>query len=137
VRVTWYHGGKRPAHFAEEKLPKWGDGVLFVGEKGMLLADYGRHQLLPESEFKDLKPPAPFIPESIGHHREWIEAVKTGAPTTCNFVYGGALTETVLLGNVAYRAGKRIEWDRAALKATNCPEANRFIRREYRAGWSL
>jgi predicted dehydrogenase len=137
LRMTWYDSGKRPPHFAEGKLPKWGDGVLFVGDKGMLLADYGRHVLLPEKDFKDFARQAPSIPDSIGHHREWIEAAKGRGKTLCNFDYSGALTETVLLGSVAYRAGRRLEWDAAALKATNCPDAGRFVRREYRKGWTL
>ena len=93
--------------------------------------------LLPESDFAGLKPPAPTIPNSIGHHREWLEACKHGTPTTCNFDYSGALTESVLLGNVAFRAGQKLTWDAAALKATNCPAADGFLRREYRKGWSL
>ena len=111
--------------------------MLFIGDKGMLQADYGRNLLLPESDFKDYKRPEPTIPASIGHHNEWIEACKTGSPTTCNFGYSGALTEAVLLGNVSYRAGRKLDWDAKALKATNCPEADRYIRREYRAGWTL
>jgi len=137
VKLTWYHGGKRPPHFAEGKLPQWGDGVLFIGEKGWLLADYTRNVLLPEKDFADYKRPEPFIPESIGHHREWIEACKTGKPTTCNFDYSGALAETVLLGNVAYRAGKKIEWDAKNLRIANAPDAMKFIRRDYRKGWNL
>jgi len=138
VKLTWYHGGKRPPHFAEEgKMPKWGDGVLFVGAKGMLIADYTRYVLLPEKDWVGFTPPAPFIPESIGHHKEWIEACKTGGPTTCNFDYSGALSETVLLGNVAHRAGKKLEWDARNLKITNAPDAMQFIRRSYRAGWEL
>jgi len=89
----------------------------------MLISDYGKHQLLPEAEFKDFKRPEPFIPKSIGHHAEWIHAAKTGAPTTCNFEYAGWLTEANHLGNVAYRAGKKLEWDAENLKATNAPEA--------------
>ena len=58
-------------------------------------------------------------------------------PTTCNFDYSGALTEAVLLGNVAYRAGKALEWDAKALKAGNAPEADKFIRKEYRKGWDV
>ena len=85
--------------------------MLFVGEKGMLLADYGKHKLLPEDQFAGFKPPEPTIPDSIGHHAEWIQACKTGEPTTCNFDYSGTLTEAVLLGNVAYRVGKKLEWD--------------------------
>jgi predicted dehydrogenase len=141
VTVTWYDSGKRPPQFAERdparKLPEWGDGILWIGEKGMLLSDYGRWKLLPESRYAGFQPPSPSIPESIGHHAEWIAAAKTGSPTTCNFDYSGALTEAVLLGNVAYRAGKRIEWDPAAMKITNAPEATKYLQREYRKGWSL
>ena len=137
VSLTWYDGGKRPAGFAEGKLPKWGDGNLFVGEKGMILADYDRHLLLPESEFRDLKPPEPSIPASIGHHAEWIAACKDGRPTTCNFSYAGALTEAVLLGAVSYRAGRKLVWDAVRQTAQGCPEADRFLQGPYREGWSL
>ncbi len=132
VRLTWYDGGKRPPQFADGKLPHWGDGSLFIGEKGMLLADYDRHVLLPEKDFADFQPPKPTIPDSIGHHKEWIEACKTGGPTTCNFDYAGALTETVLLGNVAYRVGQKLEWDPKRLKAINCPDADPYLRSEWR-----
>ena len=98
--------------------------MLFVGDEGMLLADYGKHRAAcRRTKFADFKRPEPTIPNSIGHHKEWIEACKTGGPTTCNFDYSGPLTEAVLLGNVAYRAGKPLEWDAKNLKATNCPEA--------------
>ncbi len=137
VKLTWYDGGKRPPHFAEGKLPQWGDGVLFVGDKGMLLADYSRRLLLPEEKFRDFTPPKPTIPDSIGHYKEWVEACKTGGPTTCNFDYSGALTETVLLGNVSYRLGKSFTWDAKNLKAVNEPEAERFIQHQYRKGWGL
>lgn len=137
VKLTWYHGSKRPPQFAEGKLPKWGDGNLFVGEKGMILAGYDKHVLLPEADFADFKRPEPFIKNSIGHHKEWIEACKTGGATTCNFDYSGALTEAVLLGNVSYRVGKKLIWDPVSLKAKGCPEADEFIQYKYRAGWSL
>jgi hypothetical protein len=103
----------------------------------MVLADYSKHVILPEREFRDFKRPEPFIPKSLGHHAEWVHACKTGAPTTCDFAYSGWLTEANHLGNVAYRAGKKLEWDPAKLRASNAPEADRFIRREYRKGWSL
>src|SRR4051794_28544860 len=137
VKFTWYDGGKRPKLFAEKKLPEWGDGVLFIGKEGMLIADYDRHVLLPEDKFRDYKRPAPYIPSSVGHYAEWITACKTGSPTTCNFNYSGALSEAVLLGNVAFRSGKRLEWDAEKLKASNYPEADKFLAREYRKGWSL
>ncbi|MEW6302068.1 MAG: Gfo/Idh/MocA family oxidoreductase [Verrucomicrobiota bacterium] len=137
VRLTWYQGGKRPPHFEQGQLPKWGNGVLFVGQHGMLLADYNKHVLLPEKTFADFKAPEPFIPDSIGHHAEWILACKTGTATTCNFDYTAALTETVLLGNVAHRASQKIEWDADKLKAVNCPAADEFIQHDYRSGWRL
>jgi predicted dehydrogenase len=141
VKLTWYDGGKRPAHFADGKLPKWGDGVLFVGDKGMLLADYSNRKLLPEKEFEGYIPPQPTIPDSIGHHKEWVEACKkglsAGGTTTCNFDYSGALTEAVLLGNVAYRLGKPITWDARTLKAVGEPEAEKYLTKEYRKPWTL
>ena len=111
LAVIWNSSRKPKEHAELLAKEKWGDGTLFVGEKGMLLADYSRRKLLPEEQFAGFKPPAQFIPDSIGHHNEWIRACKTGTPTTCNFAYAGPLTETVLLGNVAYRTGRKIEWD--------------------------
>ncbi len=137
VRLTWYHGGKKPALVTEGKAPNWGDGCLFVGDRGMILSNYSKHVLLPEKEFADYKRPAPSIPKSLGHHREWIEACKTGKPTTCHFGYSGPLVESNLVGVLAYRLGRRIEWDPVNLKAKNCPEAERIIHKEYRKGWAL
>jgi predicted dehydrogenase len=137
VRMTWYDGGRRPALLKEKKCPEIGDGVLFVGEKGMLITNYTLHYLLPRDEFRDFKKPTPYIPSSIGHHDEWIKACKEGTPTTCAFDYSGPLTETVLLGVVSYRAGTPIEWDAERMVATNNPDAARFLRREYRSGWTL
>ncbi|MBV9467917.1 MAG: Gfo/Idh/MocA family oxidoreductase [Abitibacteriaceae bacterium] len=135
VKLTWYQGGKRPALFDQGKLPKWGDGTLFIGDKGMLLADYDRRVLLPEADFKDFKAPAPTIPESIGHYNEWFEAIRNNGQTTCNFAYGGMLTETALLGNVAYRVGQKLEWDAQQLRATNCPAADHLLIPQYRKEW--
>ncbi len=138
VTLTWYNGSKNRPEVPEIKDPnRWPNGVLFVGSKGKLVADYGKHQLLPEEAFADFKRPEPFIPPSIGHHQEWIRACKTGEKTTCDFSYSGPLTEAVLLGNVSFRVQSPLEWDWKNLKATNCPEADRFVRREYRQGWKL
>jgi predicted dehydrogenase len=137
VKHHWYQGNVKPQIWNEKKIPQWDSGHLFIGDKGMLLSDYGRHVLLPENDFKDFQPPTPFIPDSIGHWAEWIYACKTGAPTTCHFGYSGLLTESNHLGNVAHRVGKKIEWDYENLKVTNAPEAAPIIRREYRKGWKL
>ncbi len=142
VKMMFYHAKDGPPILAEvlpkNDVPKWSSGVLFVGPKGMLLASYGKWKLLPESrETRDFQPPQRTIPDSIGHHKEWIVACKTGSPTTCNFDYSGALTQAVLLGNVAYRAGEKLQWDAVNLKATNCPEAERYIKEKFRKGWTL
>src|SRR5262249_24545737 len=111
VKLTWYDGAKRPPHFADKKLPKWGDGSLFVGEEGFLLPGHTGRKRLPEKDCAGFVPPKPTIPDSPGHHKEWVEACKSGElKTTCNFDYAGALTEAVLLGAVSYRAGKPLEW---------------------------
>ena len=135
VRVTWYQGDEKPAPWRDKTIPQWESGVLFVGTDGMLVSDYGRYQFLPDKDREPKKVEA--IPKSIGHHAEWIKACKTGSPTTCNFDYAGQLTEANHLGNVAYRVGKKLEWDSANLRATNAPEADAYLKRDYRRGWVL
>jgi predicted dehydrogenase len=137
LKLTWYQGREKPQIWKDKGIPQWDSGCLFIGSEGMVLSDYGKHVLLPEDKFKDFKRPPETIPPSMGHHAEWIHACKTGAPTTCNFEYAGWLTEANHLGNVAFRTGKKLEWDFENLKAKNAPEADRFIKREYRSGWKL
>jgi len=137
VKLTWYQGEDKPEAWKNKTIPRWGSGCLFIGSKGMLLADYNKHVLLPEKDFADFRRPAPFIPRSPGHHAEWIQACKSGKTCSANFEYSGWLTEANHLGNVAYRTGKRLVWDPATLKASNEPAADRFIHRTYRQGWSL
>jgi predicted dehydrogenase len=143
LKLSWYDSGKQPELAKTLKLDGKPLGQvferaqLFIGSKGMLVSDYTRRRLFPEEQFKDFTPPEPTIPASVGHHREWVEAIKSGGTTTCNFDYSGALTEAVLVGTVAYRSGKRIEWDSANLKVKNSPEAQQFVHKEYRKGWTL
>jgi hypothetical protein len=132
--MTWYHGGWMPegAEVYDKK-----SAVLFEGDKGRILADYGSRKVFLDNG-KEAEPVPQSIPNSIGHHKEFVEAVKNGGPTTCNFDYSGALAEAVLLGNVSYRIdGKELQWDAKNLKATNAPEADQYIQREYRKGWTL
>jgi hypothetical protein len=136
--LHWYDGIQRPKlEVPGHDVQSWHKGIVFVGEKGMLLADYGKKILVPEEKFKDFKAPEPWIAPSPGHHREWIESAKTGSPTLCNFDYSGKLIEHNLLGTAALRSGKKLTWDPKSMKATNCPEADQYIRREYRKGWVL
>jgi predicted dehydrogenase len=136
-KLTWYQGTYKPQIWEEKGIPQYDSGVLFIGDKGMLLSDYNKHVLLPEKDFKDYEGPEPFLPVSPGQHEEWLIACKTGSPTGSPFRYAGPLSEANHLGNVAYRAGKKIEWDAANLLVTNCPDANQYISREPRKGWSL
>lgn len=135
VKLTWYDGNLIPKML--EKTPVPSDGVFFVGSKGMMFADYTRYRLYPTDTYADFKEPPKTIARSIGHHKEWLKACRDGSPTTCNFQYSGGLTESVLLGTVAYRVGKKVEWDAVNLKSTNSPEANALIHKQYRAGWEV
>lgn len=136
-KLTWYQGEHKPTVWSEKKIPQWRDGVLFVGSKGMLLSDYSKHVLLPEKDFADFVRPKQFIPDSPGQHEEWLAACKNGTPTGSPFSYAGPLSEANHLGNVAFRAGVKLEWDSANLKIVNYPEANALLTRQARSGWEL
>jgi len=142
VKLSWYDGGMRPRRPDElENGRRLGaGGVLFVGDKGKMLGE----RLIPESRMKEYKKPAQMIPRSPGHHKEWIQACKGGKPAGSNFDHAGPLAEAVLLGNVALRPELQEEmdrtkllWDGPNLKITNVPEANKYLHREYRKGWTL
>jgi hypothetical protein len=148
LSLTWYDGGDKLSDNKRSfKELLYGDkvaqsGLLLVGEKGSFFSqnDYGsEHVLLPREKFKDCEKPRPTLPRSPGHFTEWVEAIKAGDPTRAmsNFDYAGRLTETVLLGVVALKAGSRIEWDAAPMKARNCPDADQYIRRDYRNGYTI
>lgn len=137
LKLTWYHGGKKPVLLPKHIADKWASGVLFLGGTGMLLADYTRHIVLREADFKDYTEPPAINSDFTKHHRDWIQAIKTGRPAASDFAYSGPLTEAALLGNVAFRVGRRIEWDAKNLRAKNCPEADAFLQHQYRRGWQL
>lgn len=149
VVLTWYEGtrnGQRNLPSAElvegRALPS--SGLILVGEKGVLFSpnDYGaQYILLPEKSFKGYKPPKPWLPRIGGgdhnQKREWVEAIRGGRPAMANFDYAAVLTESMLLGNVAIRAGRRIEYDAEKQQVTNLPSAQAFLHMPYRKGWSL
>ena len=143
VKLTWYDGGMMPDRPDElEEGLRFGepDDNLYIGEKGKMLG----HRLLPESRSKEYGKPPKVLPRSPGHHREWINACKGGEPAGSNFDVAGPLTEVVLLGNVAVRMGQqlyekglKLYYDGPNMKVTNVPEANKYIRSEYREDWTL
>jgi predicted dehydrogenase len=140
VKLTWYDGGQKPPPelLMGQDMPD--GGCLLVGDQGTLYSpgDYGSSfALLPEDRFADYQAPDPTLPRSPGHHQEWIRACKGGEPAMSNFDYAAPLTEMLLLGVVALRVGEKISWDAEQMKAINCPQADRYIRREYRQGWEL
>jgi hypothetical protein len=120
-------------------------GCLLIGTKGTMFSpdDYGTsYRLFPADKFADFKPPAPTLPREEGspylaHYQEWIRACKTGSKTLTNFDYATRLTEVCLLGNLAVRSGKKITWDPVAMKAVGCPDADAFIRPNFREGWGI
>jgi len=150
LSLTWYDGGK---NLPEEKKAyakliegkkSGASGLLLIGEKGSFYSvnDYGaEHILLPESDFKDIQIPEPTLPRAPknNHFLEWVEGIKENDPKKpmSNFDYAGRLTETVLLGVVALRAGGKVEWDGPGMKVTNNPDANQYIKRDYRKGYSI
>jgi len=143
VKLTWYDGGMRPPRpdELEDDRQMGTNGALFIGDKGKMLS--GR--LIPESKMSEYKKPDPTIPRSPGHHIEWIEACKGGKPAGSNFPdHAGLLAQAVLLGNVALRPElkermnrTKLMWDGENMKITNVPDANQFLQREYRKGWTL
>jgi predicted dehydrogenase len=151
LKWTWYDGGSDKPAWVNKKLKELahghdipGSGSLIIGDKGTLFSpnDYGAaYILLPEKNFEGFKPPAPTLPRAPenNNYKEWVDACKANKPEMCfsSFKFAGPLTETVVLGCVAMRAGKKIEWDGPNMKITNMPEANSLLRREYRKGWEL
>lgn len=134
VTLTWYDGNLTPKKVLGQNVPN--SGVMFVGSEGMMFADYTSYRLFPAEKFADYEPPKQTIPASVGHHREWLQACRDGSKALCDFSYSGPLTETVLLGNVAYRSGQAFQWNGESLKADS-PDAQQFISKSYRAGWEL
>jgi len=142
VRLTWYDGGLKPPRPDEmDQDEQMGtSGTLFIGDKDKMLG----HRLIPESRRIEYGKPPQMLPRSPGHFVEWIEACKGGKAPGSNFDHAGPLTEVVLLGNVALRPEIRdkltrtkLQWDGKKMMFTNMPEANEFLRRDYRQGWTL
>jgi len=148
VQLKWYDGGMLPPQPEElepgRKIGKDGSGVIFVGDKGKLTCGtYGDSpRLIPESRMREYKRPPKTLPriegDVGGHEKNWVRACKGGEPACSNFDYAGFLTEAVLMGNLAIRnPGERLNWDGPNMTVTNLAEANEYVRRQYREGWTL
>jgi predicted dehydrogenase len=140
--LTWYDSGLRPPvppELESKELPS--NGALLIGSKGKILTGcYGENpRLLPESSMADYKRPPQMIPRVPGNssYLDWIRACKGGPPACSNFEISGPFTEMVLLGNLALRLNRTIEWDSVHLRVKDMPEANQFIKLRRRAGWPV
>jgi predicted dehydrogenase len=149
VKLTWYDGGLKPTRpeelgpgggGIEDELSQEG-GALLIGTKGKLLHEtYGlRPRLLPKSLHESFGTPPQKLPRIAreSHEMNWVDAAKGKVEVSCPFEYAARLTEVMLLGIVALRAGKKISYDGAEMRVTNAPQANAFLRREYRQGWAI
>jgi predicted dehydrogenase len=146
VIVRWYDGGLRPPvplgvdpDDARQRLGEAGNGVLIIGDKGALTAPgwSGMPRLLPYERHRDYKHPPKTLARVENHHADWLQACQGGTPACSNFEYGARLTEFVLLGVVAIRTGKVLEWDSDRMTVTNVPDAQAILEETYRKGWEL
>ncbi len=136
VNLFWYEGMAQPPADIAAELPM--NGSLFVGDNGKIAIQHDQFpQLLPTEKFADFVPPQPYLPDSIGHHQQWIEACKTGSRTSSSFDYAAPFTEYILLGNVAYRSQTPITYDPKEMKITNVAAANQWLTKSYRKGWEV
>jgi len=143
VKVTWYDGGLKPDRpDVLEAGRKFGDdnfgGILFKGDDGMIMTGgLGQSpRIIPEKQMKAYPKPEKSLQRSVGHYNEWLKACKGGNPAGCDFKYAGPLTESVLLGNIAIRTGKKLFWDAENMNITNDKEANKYISEPYHNGWN-
>lgn len=143
IRVSWYQGGAMPESPVKYiDLKRIDHGALFEGTLGALVADFNSRAIYPagnKADFTSYKPRTKdtLLPPLGQFQKEWIDAAKGNLKTTCNFEYSGNMTETLLLGLVAYRVGRKIAYDGAAGRVTDNPEADKLLRRTYRTGWTL
>ena len=141
IKFVWRDGTLtfNPPEELEENRKMGGNGVLVIGDKGKILGGgwSGSPRIIPETKMREYQRPPKTLPRSKGHHRNWLDACKNGGPTVSNFEYGARLTEFILLGNLAIRAGKRIYWDDANMKVKDMPELDSLIREVYTPEWDL
>ena len=144
--LFWYDGGMKPrlpAELEAHDLSMAQEGILFVGDQGSILAGFHGQdpRLFVKSEVRplwgDAPSPASARPARGERSSPWITACQGGEPSPGSFLNAAAITDAVNLGTVALRAGRKVQFDSAAMKITNAPDANRFLVRDYRSGWEL
>ncbi|HVR36362.1 MAG TPA: Gfo/Idh/MocA family oxidoreductase [Methylomirabilota bacterium] len=145
VKLVWYDGGKKPDPSLAKQSELPGNGCIMIGSHDTLYVPsyWGPGSFVSGAILEDYNEIAQTLPRhpegtsdhDAAQHHEWIAACKGEGKALSNFEYSGPMTEAVLLGNVALRAGKRIEWDAPNLRVTNDTGANQYIRHEYRNGW--
>ncbi len=148
LELFWYDGGMKPRLSAEleaHNVEMAREGILFAGERGWIMAGFngqnpqlfvqGRREPLWKEE---ASPQGPGGQRGPGDRvNPWLQAIKKGEQSPGSFPNAAAITDTVNLGAVALRAGKKVLFDSDSMKITNAPEANQYLRREYRKGWEL
>jgi predicted dehydrogenase len=143
ITVSWYQGGAMPESPDRAiDLKKIDHGAMFEGSKGFLVADFQNRLLFPHGNDADMTYYKPRAKEAIlpplgNFQQQWINACKGNLKTACDFGYASDMIEMMLLGLVAYRAGRKIKYDSAAGTVTDCAEANEYLRHHYREGWAL
>jgi predicted dehydrogenase len=142
IKMTWYDGSKLPPAPPEMEGRRMGsNGIMFVGDKGKMVggSHAGAPRLIPESRNKEIGQPPQMMERSPGHQKEWIAACKYNKPQNAlaGFAYSGPFTEALLVGNLAVRLQKRVEWDSENMRSPNCPEADNYITQFYRRGWEI
>ena len=143
IPVTWHQGGDMPSSPAEFiDLNKIDHGVMFKGSQGFVVADFEKRILYPYGKDADLtyfkrRTKKELIPPLGGFPEEWFKACKGNLKTSCDFDYAGTEMEMMMLGLVAYRVGKKLDYDGAQGRVTNSAEGNDLLRRKYREGWTL
>ena len=143
LKVTWYDGKKPPCPEGVDPKRRLGDnegGVIFKGDKGIITAGTygGGPRIIMKGDAKAPGRPPRKIPRVVGsHEKDWLDACKAGKKSGADFAYSGPLTEMTALANVAKRVNGKILWDGPNMKVTNNAEANKYVRKTYRDGWSL
>ncbi len=134
VTLTWHDSGFTPPRPADLEPGRSVQSPIYIGDKGTMM----NYLLIPETKRKAYGQAPKVLPRSPGQYQEWINACRGGTPAGSDFVrHSGLLTETPLLGNIAMRAGKKLQWDGPNMKITNDQTANQYLHREYRKGWTL